>query len=113
MADFFERLKGDKPVIIDGGTGTEMEKRGAKMEDKGWSASCTLTAPDLLRSIHEDYIKAGAEVIITNTFSTAKHVLGMRGAVVWALAKPIATHENTMIQNIRDMILAPRNCYVG
>jgi len=75
MADFFERLKEDKPVIIDGGTGTEMEKRGAQMEEKGWSASCTLTAPDLLRNIHEDYIKAGAEVIITNTFSTSKHVL--------------------------------------
>ncbi|MFT5194570.1 MAG: methionine synthase I (cobalamin-dependent) [Cellvibrionaceae bacterium] len=75
MANFFNRLKESKPVIIDGGTGTEMEKRGAKMEEEGWSASCTLTAPDLLRGIHEDYIKAGAEVIITNTFSTAKHVL--------------------------------------
>lgn len=75
MADFFERVKEDKVVIIDGGTGTEMEKRGAKMEERGWSASCTLTAPDLLRGIHEDYIKAGAEVIITNTFSTSRHVL--------------------------------------
>ena len=75
MVDFFERLKEDKVVIIDGGMGTEMEKRGAKMEERGWSASCTLTEPDLLREIHEDYIKAGAEMIITNTFSTAKHVL--------------------------------------
>ncbi|MEM7119022.1 MAG: homocysteine S-methyltransferase family protein [Chloroflexota bacterium] len=75
MSNFFERLTEDKPVIIDGGTGTEMEKRGAKMEEKGWSASSSLTAPDLLRAIHEDYIKAGAEVIITNTFATAKHVM--------------------------------------
>ena len=75
MMDFLNRLKQDKLVIIDGGTGTEMEKRGAKMEERGWSASCTLTAPDLLRGIHEDYIKAGAEVIITNTFSTSRHVL--------------------------------------
>ena len=75
MADFFERLKEDKVVIIDGGMGTEMEKRGAKMEERGWSASCTLTDPDLLRTIHEDFIKAGAEVIITNTFSTSKHIL--------------------------------------
>ncbi len=75
MSNFFERVQAGKPVILDGGTGTEMEKRGAKMEEKGWSASCTLTAPDLLRGIHEDYIKAGAEVIITNTFSTSKHVL--------------------------------------
>ena len=75
MSDFFERVQQGKPVILDGGTGTEMEKRGAKMEQKGWSASCTLTAPDLLRGIHEDYIKTGADVIINNTFSTSKHVL--------------------------------------
>ena len=39
MTDFFERLQQDKPVIIDGGTGTEMEKKGAKMEEKGWSVA--------------------------------------------------------------------------
>ena len=79
MDDFFERLNAGRPVIIDGGTGSEMEKRGAKMEEKGWSASCTLTAPNLLRAIHEDYIRAGAEVIIANTFSTSKHVLEQCG----------------------------------
>lgn len=75
MQDIQQRLAQNDLIIIDGGTGTEMEKRGARMEDKGWSASCTLTAPDLLRVIHEDYIRAGAEVIITNTFATAKYVM--------------------------------------
>jgi homocysteine S-methyltransferase len=60
---------------MDGGTGTEMEKRGVPMNEKGWSASSTIAQPDTLRQIHEDYIRAGAEIIITNTFSTSRHVL--------------------------------------
>lgn len=70
-----ERLEQGKVIIMDGGTGTEMEKRGVPMHEKGWSASSTITQPDTLRQIHEDYIRAGAEIIITNTFSTARHVL--------------------------------------
>ncbi len=75
MQDIRQRLDQGDLIIIDGGTGTEMEKRGARMEEKGWSASCTLTQPELLRGIHEDYIRAGAEVIITNTFATVKYVM--------------------------------------
>lgn len=60
---------------MDGGTGTEMEKRGVPMEAKGWSASSTISQPHTLRQIHEDYIHAGADIIITNTFSTSRHVL--------------------------------------
>lgn len=70
-----ERLDHGQIVIMDGGTGTEMEKRGVPMDAKGWSASSTITRPDTLRQIHEDYIRAGADIIITNTFSTARHVL--------------------------------------
>ena len=70
-----ERLDQGKIIIMDGGTGTEMEKRGVPMEEKSWSASSTITQPETLRQIHEDYIRAGADIIITNTFSTSRHVL--------------------------------------
>ncbi|ETX05876.1 homocysteine S-methyltransferase family protein [Candidatus Entotheonella palauensis] len=70
-----ERLKQGDVIIIDGGTGTEMEKRGAPMVEKGWCARSTLTHPELLHQIHEDYIRAGADIIITNTFATSRHVL--------------------------------------
>ena len=56
-------------------TGTEMEKRGAPMVEKGWCAISTLTNPDVLRQIHVDYVQAGADIIITNTFATSQHVL--------------------------------------
>lgn len=45
------------------------------MDDKVWSGRAMLTHPDDVRSAHEAFIKAGAEVILTNTFSTARHML--------------------------------------
>jgi homocysteine S-methyltransferase len=70
-----ERLKRGDVIIMDGGTGTEMERRGAPMIEKGWCAHSTLTHPEILRQIHEDYIRAGADIVITNTFATSRHVL--------------------------------------
>ena len=70
-----KRLRQGELIIMDGGTGTELEKRGVPMEEKGWSASSTITQPETLRQIHEEYIRAGADIIITNTFSTSRHVL--------------------------------------
>ncbi len=70
-----KRLRQGELIIMDGGTGTELEKRGVPMEEKGWSASSTISQPEILRQIHEEYIRAGADIIITNTFSTSRHVL--------------------------------------
>lgn len=69
------RLAEGQCIIMDGGTGTEMEKRGVPMEEKGWSASSTITQPATLRQIHEEYIQAGADIITTNTYSSSRHVL--------------------------------------
>jgi S-methylmethionine-dependent homocysteine/selenocysteine methylase len=66
------RLDSGDVVIMDGGTGTEIPRRGVPLCPATWSGRATLTHPDLIRQIHEDYIRAGAEVIITNTFSTSR-----------------------------------------
>ncbi len=66
-------------VVIDGATGTELERRGAEMHDRAWCAMATLTAPDVLRTIHEDYIRCGARLITANTFSTSRNMLDPAG----------------------------------
>ena len=66
-------------IVIDGATGTELERRGATMNDAAWCAMATLTDPTLLRQVHEDYIRAGARVITTNTFSTNRNMLEPAG----------------------------------
>jgi S-methylmethionine-dependent homocysteine/selenocysteine methylase len=79
MNDVQERLDGGEIVILDGAMGTELQRRGVPMDDVAWDAAALATHPDLVREVHEDYIKAGADVIITNTFATARHVLEPAG----------------------------------
>jgi homocysteine S-methyltransferase len=75
MSALQQRLDSGRIVILDGATGTELERRGVPMDDAAWDAAALITHPDTVREVHEDYIGAGADVIITNTFATARHVL--------------------------------------
>jgi homocysteine S-methyltransferase len=58
-------------IIIDGGTGTDLQRRGAAMSGDTWCADANLTHPAIVREVHTDYIRAGAEIIIANTFATS------------------------------------------
>jgi S-methylmethionine-dependent homocysteine/selenocysteine methylase len=70
-----QRLHNGDHILIDGATGTEIERRGVPMVDNAWNGAGTLTHPDIVRQVHEDYIRCGAQIVITNTFSTSRHVL--------------------------------------
>lgn len=74
-----QRIEDGEVIILDGATGTELEKRGVPMDEAAWCAAALATHPEVVRSVHEDYILAGADVIITNTFPAAKHVLEEAG----------------------------------
>ena len=67
--DFFKRIK-----ILDGGMGQELIARGVDPNGTLWSANALLQDKyhDLLFNTHVDFVKAGAEVIITATFATRK-----------------------------------------
>lgn len=73
-------------TILDGATGTELEARGVPMILEGWSALAQLDHPDVLLQLHSDYIEAGADVVITNTFGAGRHLMepGGRGHLVEA-----------------------------
>ena len=66
-------------VLMDGATGTELEKRGAEMNPVAWCGLVNLSNRELLESIHLDYIEAGAEVIMTNTYATSRLMLEPAG----------------------------------
>jgi S-methylmethionine-dependent homocysteine/selenocysteine methylase len=71
-----ERINGEgPPVIIDGGMGTLLQQSGVPMDGKVWSGRAVLTNPEAVQQAHEAFIRAGAEVIITNTFAAARHML--------------------------------------
>jgi S-methylmethionine-dependent homocysteine/selenocysteine methylase len=67
---FCERLLQPRVIILDGAMGTEFERRGIPTPGPLWSASALLTHPDSVRQIHEEYVRAGAEIVTANTFRT-------------------------------------------
>jgi S-methylmethionine-dependent homocysteine/selenocysteine methylase len=77
--DLQARLGRGEVIILDGGTGTELQSRGVPMHGFAWSAAALDTHPETVRAVHEDFIRAGADVIIANTYSTAPHVLARAG----------------------------------
>ena len=79
------RILQERIVILDGAMGTliqqaklaEADYRGARFADhpkdlKGNNELLQLTRPELILRIHEDYLRAGADIIETNTFGATR-----------------------------------------
>ncbi len=75
MSSISERLSNNEIILLDGGVSTEIQKRGVPLHSNVWSGLTTKTHPDEVRQVHEDYIRAGSQVITANTYATARHVL--------------------------------------
>ncbi len=73
------KLAAGEVLIVDGAMGTELEARGVPMHAEAWSGAALRTHPDAVRATHADYIRAGARVIITNTFAAGRHMLEPAG----------------------------------
>lgn len=67
--------------LLDGATGSELERRGVNIDLPLWSARALLSKENraVLRTIHADYIRAGADVITANTFRTNIRTLRKEG----------------------------------
>lgn len=75
----FEKIKAGELFILDGGTGTELEKRGVPMEAGAWCGAAAMDNANILEEIHKDYIDAGADIITANTYSTSRLMLASSG----------------------------------
>jgi methionine synthase / methylenetetrahydrofolate reductase (NADH) len=74
---FLERLKRE-PLLADGAMGTLLYERGISF-DRSFDL-LNLTDPERVRAVHREYIRAGAEVIETNTFGGNRQRLAAHGA---------------------------------
>jgi S-methylmethionine-dependent homocysteine/selenocysteine methylase len=77
--EIFSRLAGGRLVILDGGTGTELQAAGVPMDGDAWSGRANLDHPEIVQAVHEAYIRAGAQVIIANTFAANRAALEPAG----------------------------------
>jgi len=68
-----------RTVLLDGGMGRELRHRGVTILETIWSANALLEAPEVVSEIHHDYIAAGADVIITNTYGVIRAELAKEG----------------------------------
>ncbi len=62
-----ERLQRGQVVVLDGAIGTEILRR-----DVTWADHQLRRRPDVIRAIHQDYLRAGAQVISTNSFQLTR-----------------------------------------
>lgn len=67
------------PLLFDGAMGSLLYERGV-LHTRSYD-ELNLTQPDLVRTVHLDYVAAGAQVIETNTFGANRIVLARHGLV--------------------------------
>ena len=78
--EFHELLRGDRPVLLDGGMGTMLQSKGLKPGEHPELAA--LEHPDWLFEIHRAYVDAGSQIINTNTFGANREKLARTGRSV-------------------------------
>src|SRR6266704_1209988 len=76
MKPFREAIK-ERVLILDGAMGTMLQERGLQPGQS--PEELNLTMPEVVASVHRDYIEAGADIIITNTFGGTRFKLAHYG----------------------------------
>lgn len=73
------RIDKGEVIILDGAIGTELQAMGVPMHPASWCGPGSYTHPATVRQMHERYIKAGADILTTNTFNTLRPALEASG----------------------------------
>ena len=105
------RLQDGEIIVIDGGTGTEIGRRGVTLGAETLTAKSLITSPVTVREVHEDYIRAGAEILIANTFDTGRATLekiglGERTVELNSIAVTLAQDARGNVAADRPVLIA-------
>ncbi len=83
--DNLKSLLGERILVIDGAVGTAIQALDLGPEDfgglqfEGCNEYLVITRPDLIASIHQSYLDAGADIVETDTFGATAVVLAEYG----------------------------------
>ena len=94
-AELRARLDAREVVILDGAVGTQLQRMEVPLSHDAWAAIALETHPFTVRRLHELYIGAGADVVTTNTYSSARHNL-----------LPLGLGDKVRELNLRAVMLA-------
>lgn len=92
-------------LILDGAMATELEKRGADLNDPLWSAKALLENPAAIEAVHYDYFVAGADVAITASYQASFEGYARRG-LDGAGTVALLRRSVELARNARDRFLA-------
>lgn len=82
MKTFRKLLETDSIYVFDGAMGTRLYDKGIYI-NRSYD-ELNLTSPDLVREVHEEYVRAGADILETNSFGATRHKLqayGLEGKI--------------------------------
>lgn len=90
-----ERLAQREVILLDGAIGTQLQSMGVPMSNHAWAATALESHPFTVRKMHENYIRAGVDIITVNSYASARHNLD-----------PLGLADQTVELNMRAVMLA-------
>ncbi|MDE0255072.1 MAG: homocysteine S-methyltransferase family protein [Rhodospirillaceae bacterium] len=70
---------GRKIALLDGGVGQELHRRSSLPSGPLWSTQVMIDEPELVETVHLEFIEAGARIITVNSYSATPHRLARTG----------------------------------
>ena len=105
------RMDQGEVIVLDGAIGTELQAMGVPMHPASWCGPGNYTHPATVRQMHERYIRAGADIISTNTFNTVRPALEASG--YGELVREINTRAVDAALEARDRAAGDRPVYIA
>ena len=102
-----ERLAVQDVIVLDGAFATELEARGFSVNDALWSAKALFERPDLVREVHLDYLRAGADVVTSASYQATVEGF-MKRVFSKEEAAALIQKSIQLAKEARDLYLAER-----
>lgn len=105
------RLRSGDVILLDGAIGTQLQRMGVPMNNDAWAATSLNTHPTTVRHMHEKYIRAGVDVITTNSYASARHNFEPLG--LGDLTGELNLRAAVLAREARERVDAARPIYIA
>src|SRR5262249_30221419 len=96
MSRFLEAFRSNRILLMDGAMGTELRRAG--LRDGECAELWNITKPERVRAIHQAYLDAGAQCLLTNSFQANPTAL-----VKYGLANKLEAMNRAAIELARSV----------